>query len=155
MLAISQLLPLPQRSMTYVNVLKFYGEAISGTISTIWIIEKSKKTKTKIAFEYLRWSAPIRRTTSIERSLAAICTFRLTLYQLQSPQMWYTDGWYQKGLICNVFLDHYHKVWKRKTRFAFFIEKQATWLAWSPLFIVKTDNFHGKVVSWGRSVHFE
>ena len=71
-------------------------------------------------------------------------TFRLVLYQSQGPQMWCTDGWYQRWIICNVFLDHYDRVQRRKTRFAFVIEKQAIWSAWSLLFFVKTDHFHGK-----------
>ncbi len=82
-------------------------------------------------------------------------TFRLTLYQLHGLQMWCTDGRYQRCLICDVFFDHYHKVLKRKTRFAFLIEIHAIWLAWSLLFIVKTDHFHGKLVFCGRPVHFE
>ncbi len=63
--------------------------------------------------------------------------------------MWCTDGWYQRCLICNAFLGHYHKVREKNTRFAFLIEKQTWLLAWSLLFIGKTDYVLKKIgVLW-------
>ncbi len=79
-----------------------------------------RKRKTRLYFlRHQNWGI----RAKLKFSAPFLDTFRLTLYQLQGPQMWCTDGWYQRCLICYVFLDHYHKVWKRKTRFAFLIEK--------------------------------
>ena len=72
-------------------------------------------------------------------------TFRSTLYQLQGPQMWCTHGWYQRCLICNVFLDNYHKVRKRKTRFAFFDRKAGNLVGMKPVFHCQNRSFSWKI----------
>ncbi len=67
MVAISQVLFIPQRSMTYATVLEFYGERISGIIRTIWMLAKSKNSQQRFLvklFKIINWKRELYQASS-------------------------------------------------------------------------------------------